>query len=177
MPIMSKSNTALNKEAADWEYINYETSPKSPDLPSQILVVKEFWRCDPVMLAQCKSHCISPFLLPCVLSHLFQHSDNHMMNHIRPDWKGILQTNYKLTFWLNWVLKQLTPSLPVLATPQTQEQTVKANRVGQHMLKLPWAYDPKMLFCTLDLNHVHKQVLKTHIQRTQQTHCFFGFGE
>lgn len=36
---------------------------------------------------------------------------------------------------------------------------------------------PKMLFCTLNFNHVHKQVLKTHIQTTQQTHCFFGFGE
>lgn len=97
-------------------FLTTQTSPKSPDLPSQILVVrhlprlKEFWRCDPVRLVQCKSHCISPFLLSCVLSHLFQHSDNHMMSHIRPDQKAtfwILQSN----FLADWLLKQPTPQL------------------------------------------------------------------
>lgn len=34
-----------------------------------------------------------------------------------------------------------------------------------------------MQFCTPNLNHIYKQVLKTHLQTTQQVYCCFGFHE
>lgn len=63
-----------------------------------------------------------------------------MMSHIRPDQKGTLQGKF---------LAESTPkpdhstAVPGLVTAQTQEQTMKSNRVGQHRLKLPWAHAVK----------------------------------
>lgn len=84
--------------------------------------------------------------------------------------------SYKVTFWLNWLLKQPTPQL-TSTSYSTKTGTYCEGQQSRSAHAIAIGLHRKILFCILNLNHVHKQALKTHIQTAQQTHCFFGFGE
>lgn len=120
-----------------------QTSPESPKLPSRILGVTHLLRLkssEGVALCQATLTQITLYqpIHPALCSvSLFQHSGNHLMSHIRPDQKGILQGN----FLAESTSRTAHPTaVPGLVRAQIQGYTVKGNRAGQHKLRLPWAH-------------------------------------
>lgn len=121
-------------------------------------------------LHQHKSHCFVSFVLPCVLPSLFHHSHTYMTSHIRLD-----QKPYKVRFWLNRLLNEPTPQL--YQHQLQQRHSVESKGVAEHGLKLPRAHTLKCDSVPQILTMYTKQVLKTHLQTTQQVHYCFGFHE
>lgn len=95
-------------------FLTTQTFPKSPNLPSQILVVrhlprlKELWSCSSVSGYPNIDHIALSHLSYLVFCPLFSST------HITIWWATLDLTKtkpYKVSFWLNWLLNQPTPHL------------------------------------------------------------------